>query len=75
MGGDADQEKEKQVEKKEKPIWMTESTIEGASSESMQSGGAVAATASTSQASKASSSSDAIMQTLLAHEKKSAGES
>ena len=56
-------------EKKEKPIWMVESTIEGASSENT----AVDVTdrrSALATSDKTSKEDEAIMQTLLAHEKK-----
>ena len=60
------------VERKEKPIWMIESTIEGASSENNIDDASERnrQSAMTSSSGKSSKESDAIMQALLAHEKK-----
>lgn len=59
------------TEKKEKPIWMVESTIEGASSENTAVDDVTDRRRSAVAGSdKTSKEDEAIMQTLLAHEKK-----
>ncbi|XP_002734448.1 general transcription factor IIE subunit 1-like [Saccoglossus kowalevskii] len=61
------------VQAKERPIWMTESTVKGASMESMDlSMGASGSSEDMTQASKSQQDREEIMRALLAHERKGA---